>query len=666
MAHSREILLVPTPKKSALAAAAVAATLSTLIVPANPAAAADPIVTTPTGVVPGGVMQVVAHQDDDLFFMNPDLDRSIDAGLPSTTVYLTAGEITGDGASSEERARNRQRGAQNAYAYMAGAADSDDSTQAEWSGDVWKTNGKLLERYWLRSKPQVQLLFFDLHDSSLRQLRQTTEQETVLPAGGMVSTASKYTSTDVVATLTTIMETYRPTLLRTQDAEPDDSASSGMGSFRSDHPDHSTGAALARQAAAGYTGALFEAGYRDYNTSSSPANMAPEDTATKTAILKQYYRYDKGFESSHSGDPWLSRQYQRWLRGTGWATLDSAGRPTAFVVRSGQVQQYTQNAAGTWGAATPLTGAGGPLAPGLGIGRDAAGRLIVLGHRLSDHHVVVIRQVGTTGFPSAWTDLGSPTSLMSDGSQVGTPVVATDGDGRQVLFVCNAAGGVSTLSQNAAGTGWSSSWTDLPGTGVDDGLSAVTNAAGRIELFGSTGNRILHWRQSDTSAGSGMFGPTGGYQLDSTFPTTQSASPPKAILDANNRIQVAYLQPGTGSLRLLQQSQTDTTSWSTTPVDLGEVGGTVDPAMTLVPVGQNGRIMVFARNRSLGTSASVQGTTTKYGPWDDLGGIAFDQPAAIAATNGKAMVFTIGPAGVSVAQVATDGTTAVIGGWKQL
>ncbi|MFE5537943.1 PIG-L family deacetylase [Streptomyces sp. NPDC056519] len=40
---------------------------------------------------PARVVDIVAHPDDDLFFMNPGLRRSVRDGSPLTTVYLTSG-----------------------------------------------------------------------------------------------------------------------------------------------------------------------------------------------------------------------------------------------------------------------------------------------------------------------------------------------------------------------------------------------------------------------------------------------------------------------------------------------------------------------------------------------------------------------------------------------
>ncbi|MDX2920900.1 PIG-L family deacetylase, partial [Streptomyces sp. NE06-03C] len=41
------------------------------------------------------VLQLLAHPDDDLYFMNPDTREALDAGTPLVCVYLTAGEADG-------------------------------------------------------------------------------------------------------------------------------------------------------------------------------------------------------------------------------------------------------------------------------------------------------------------------------------------------------------------------------------------------------------------------------------------------------------------------------------------------------------------------------------------------------------------------------------------
>src|SRR5262249_1078319 len=50
------------------------------------------------GLTPCVDMYVVAHQDDDLLFMNPDIQNSIRNGNQVVTVYTTNGCVTCDGS----------------------------------------------------------------------------------------------------------------------------------------------------------------------------------------------------------------------------------------------------------------------------------------------------------------------------------------------------------------------------------------------------------------------------------------------------------------------------------------------------------------------------------------------------------------------------------------
>ncbi|MFF1796990.1 PIG-L family deacetylase, partial [Kitasatospora sp. NPDC058263] len=59
-------------------------------------AARPPTAAAASGAIAPLVMQVVAHEDDDILFMNPDLAASLAAGVPTVTVVLTAGIQTGD------------------------------------------------------------------------------------------------------------------------------------------------------------------------------------------------------------------------------------------------------------------------------------------------------------------------------------------------------------------------------------------------------------------------------------------------------------------------------------------------------------------------------------------------------------------------------------------
>src|SRR6266545_5005977 len=74
-------------------------------------------------------VRIVAHQDDELLFMNPDLLESLRAGHCVRTVYLTAG----DAGKGMAYAMTRDLGMRAVYAEMAVAADVWTETQAAFA-----------------------------------------------------------------------------------------------------------------------------------------------------------------------------------------------------------------------------------------------------------------------------------------------------------------------------------------------------------------------------------------------------------------------------------------------------------------------------------------------------------------------------------------------------
>ena len=581
-------------------------------------------------------MQVVAHPDDELFFMNPDIDRSINTDLPAITVYLTAGELTGNGATPAERARNRQRGLQNAYAEMAGVADADDATQLEWGGVAFPLAGRLVELYHLRARGDIQLLFLNLPDGQLRNVDTGGSVDSVVPAGGLVGSSSRYDRADVLEVLRSLMNLYRPTVLRSLDPEPD-----RRSGYTEEHTDHITAAAFAREAAAGYSARLYEVNYRGYNIGDVPPNLSAEETARKGRILEEYYRFDRAFGDSHGGDRWLSRMYHRWPRGTGWVARNAGETVQAFVVSNGAPTVYSQLTPDIWGPGVALANPGGRLAPGLAVGRTPNGRLTVVGRRLSDHHLVALAQTATGSFPAAWTDLGNPNAGLGNEDQVGTPALAVNADGRLQVFVKNGGGGISTLAQ-ATGGGWSRVWNDLGGYDLQDGVAAVTGPQGRIEVFAGSRTEIQHWAQPAANA---------ALVRDPSFRSEVPASPPQATVDAQGRISLTYRGEGTGRVMLLAQQAAGGT-WPADPVDLG-ASGVGQPCTVLTPAGEQ---LIFARNATNGMSVARRpaGGGT-FGPWADLGGTLLGDPGAAIDAAGRATVFTIGPTGVSLRRQTGSG-----------
>ncbi|WP_432830057.1 PIG-L family deacetylase [Dactylosporangium sp. CA-092794] len=601
-------------------------------------------------------LQIVAHEDDDLIFMNPDLDNTIAAGIPVATVFMTAGQITGDGDTPEARARNRQKGALNAYASMAGLADGDDNSQNEWDGAAWSVGGKVVERYTLRARNTIQVAFMDLRDGELGDLYGGTPQNTIVPSGQtIVSAPQQYGHADAVAVLAAIMSALHPTVVRAQDAEPDRRAG-----YAPDHADHVAAASFAREATASYTDPLYEVSYRDYNIASVPQNLDTSEGTRKRAIIQKYAIYDTTLKNdlANTGSDqyaWTLRMYYRWSNGTQWTGRNQDGRAQAFVVRNGAVYTYAQTAAGLWDAPLLLAAPGGRLAPGIAVGRSSDGRLAIFAHRLSDHHILALRQLTANGaFGGSWEDLGNPNQGLGNEDNVGTPAVAATADGLLQVFVKNGGGGISTRVQTTSG-GWAG-WVDMGGTDLQDGLAAVTTPSGAINVFGSTRQSILHWYQQT---------PNGAFLVDTAFPAGTPASPPSVALNQQGTIDVIYRQPSTSHLIAVRQTTAGT--WNPTPVDLGGQGGVGPPGAVTAPSGTDARVMLFERNKGTGVSTARQtAPNLGYGSWTDQFGVVLDYPSAVVGVQGWAIVLTIGTDGVYLAQQVAAGGDQPFGSWEAL
>src|SRR5689334_793960 len=100
---------------------------------------------TPTGVFRD--LYVVAHQDDDLLFMNPDIQTSIALDHVVRTIYLTAGDSGRDATFWRDR---REAGVMAAYAHMAGVPN------------VWSAVRTSVLEVVLTDHPRVGLAFMRL------------------------------------------------------------------------------------------------------------------------------------------------------------------------------------------------------------------------------------------------------------------------------------------------------------------------------------------------------------------------------------------------------------------------------------------------------------------------------------------------------------------------
>lgn len=575
--------------------------------------------------MPSLIMQVVAHEDDDLLFMNPDVSASIAAGVPSVTVYLSAGNLTGTGTTDAQRTRNRQRGVQDAYARMAGVATIAPN-QADWRGDLLTIAGRQVERYRLTARPDVALVFLNLHDGQLANIYSGTTDTSVIPEAGVVTTSFSYKRADVTAVLSGLLATYQPTVLRFQDLDPD------VRYGPQEHPDHRATVRFITDAATSSASRAIQVSYRDYEISQSVANLSAAAVADKTATLSLYASYDVKYAPNN----WPARAYRRWARGTTWVGRNADGRLQTFVVRNGVVHTQWQTVGGGWSAPLAMAGAGGPLAPTLAIGNNADGRLEIFARRLSDHHIVTTFQTQPNGgWLASWVDFGSPNAGLSNADQIGVPAAGRNADGRMQIFVKNGGGGVSAKAQTTANGSWGG-WTDLRGSDVQDAITAILSPSGRMEVFAATRTGVLHWAQSQ---------PNGAFVLN-TLPTPAPASSPQVAIGADNLLRLAYRQESSAEVAIFRQTSSGGT-FDATPTIVTGPTGTGEVAIVSNPADRNAPVTLFALGSD--TAVSVTMESTAGGSYDDawtpLDGPTIDFAAAVDAA-GLITVFRIGADGL--------------------
>ena len=178
------------------------------------------------------IMSIVAHEDDDLLFMNPNTDNLIHNGSCLVTVYLTAGD---DGNNSDYWL-GRQKGSEAAYSKMMGSI-------SQWTEYTLITQGK--ENITIAKQNgnnKITLIYMHLPDGNLNGNGFITSQFESLSRlySGAIKTIntidnkSSYTSDQLTNALSQLMNDYQPIQIWAQ--------STYNSKTHTDHPDHiSTG-----------------------------------------------------------------------------------------------------------------------------------------------------------------------------------------------------------------------------------------------------------------------------------------------------------------------------------------------------------------------------------------------------------------------------------------
>ena len=586
----------------------------------------------------------VAHQDDDILFMNPDIGDSIRAGHCVETVFITGGEWNGVPGSMtrEQYAASRDEGTRAAYAAMAGVANV-------WIRRATQINGRNIEEATLTGAPTVKLLYLSIRDGnddadpgSLQGLYQSTRSSitTLVPTGspaGIVPVT--YTKASLAQTALAIMTAYRATVLRTQDYAPNVQ-------LGDNHPDHIFGALFAMEAAKSYRGVdnnlhVTWQAYRDYNIASSPVSLSSAQINQKTAVLSAYKAHDPIYELPTDQATLASRMYYRWSSSPAWAITNADGRLQAFDVQSGRLVTWQQDANKNWQAMQDLGNS--MLQPGVGVGRNTNGTLAVFVIKQTitsqgkvQQSLQMIKQTTPGGGFSAWQDLGSP-GADNGMYDISSPAVVANGDGRLEVFLKDSAGGLATIYQTSPSGGFSG-WVRLGGSGLVEAPAAILRPDGRIEIYAATLGVMKHWLQRE---------PNGAVQYDTAFTSVRATGTPSTGFNQDGRPEIFYRHAGDG--RVFTTFETLSGYWFSGDIDLGGQSSSGAPTVaSTLPVFQVGSRLALMARTAGGVDATIQGADNEaFQAWRSLAGSPSQHaPAAISDSSHAIHLLTISPDGL--------------------
>ena len=237
------------------------------------------------------IMNIVAHQDDDLLFMSPDLLHDLKAGHCVRTVYMTAG----DAGAGRFYWLNREQGSEAAYSNMIGGKDL-------WIQRILRlANNEFVTVANPRNNSKVSLVFMHLPDGNVKgegfsashyeSLARLEAKKISLLHG--VDGQSVYSSAQLVNALGSLMSVYQPSEIRTQ--------ANFVSRTYPDHSDHMAVGRYTQQAYDQYEKQQYEGlvtiplqFYIGYPVHQMAANVSDGDLQAKEAALLAYAGFDGG------------------------------------------------------------------------------------------------------------------------------------------------------------------------------------------------------------------------------------------------------------------------------------------------------------------------------------------------------------------------------------
>jgi LmbE family N-acetylglucosaminyl deacetylase len=263
-------------------------------------------------------LTIVAHQDDDLLLMQPDLYDAVKHRTGITNVYVTAGNARG----GLELAENRYEGLKSAYSAIAGDDD--------WSCG-WIRIGPVEVEHCRLASARISLVFLGYpdggKDGEVRDSLLHLWEGTVIRAQQVSRRTGSYDQGDLIGVVSEIIDRTQPATLRTLEI----AATHGH-----DHSDHMLVGALSVLALARSSRDPELVSYRGYNISSEPPNADPALFERSAQAFTRYLACATGcapcgdacpidaISASHAA--WLLRRYAIGIRGSGDGALQLGDR----------------------------------------------------------------------------------------------------------------------------------------------------------------------------------------------------------------------------------------------------------------------------------------------------------------------------------------------------
>ena len=289
-------------------------------------------------------LDLPAHQDDDLLFMNPAIQQDIDAGRCVLTAYFTSGDA-GQGSTYWQE---RESGPQAAYAQMAGVPD-------QWNRRTVTIDGHPVLYEELAGRPDVALIFLRMPDGggvgngfpvnaneSLQKLWTGS-----IPTIHALDGSTSYTKASLTSMLTAMMDMYQPDVIRTLNY---------VGQYGDgDHSDHHTSAYFALAAHKQYFSTPHQVySHMGYASAAQQQNLSWRQTLSvadsdrKLATFLAYAPHDKQIcqtaaicLASNYG-PWFSRRYTVGSETGGRQNVAPVGTITSSSQNTASNQQATK------------------------------------------------------------------------------------------------------------------------------------------------------------------------------------------------------------------------------------------------------------------------------------------------------------------------------------